>query len=114
MKEIKKASFVKRPRVFEDLTAPDIPKRSKAYRVIKTIILDSIDYENFVTDMLADRQFIEDFAPLCSQKDIWLCLLVRRRGAHIGVLVMPERECYVGYAACWVDEVTAESESGER
>lgn len=114
MKEIKKASFVKRPRVFEDLIAPGIPKRSEAYKVVKTIILDPIDYENFITDMLADRQFIEDSAPLCSQKDIWLCLLVRRRGTHIGVLVMPERECYVGYAACWVDEVTAESESGER
>ena len=99
MKENAKANFVKRPRIFEKLIAPDV------------IILDSIDYENFITDMLVDRQFIEDFAPLCSQKDIWLCLLVRRRGAHIGVLVMPERECYVGYAACWVDEVTAEYES---
>lgn len=113
MKEIKKASFVKRPRVFENLIAPGIPKRSEAYRVAKTIILDSVDYENFITDMLADRQFIDDFAPLCSRKDIWLCLLVRRRGAHIGVLVMPERGCYVGYAACWVDEVSAVSESGE-
>ena len=112
MKESKKASFVKRPRIFEDLIAPGIPKRSEAYRVVKTIILHSVDYENFITDMLTDWQFIEDFAPLCSQKDIWLCLLVRRRGAHIGVLVMPERECYVGYAACWVGEVTAESESG--
>ena len=111
MKKKKKASFVKRPRVFEDLTAPDIPKSSKAYRVVKTIILDSIDYENFITDMLADRQFIEDSAPLCSRKDIWLCLLVRRRGAHIGILVMPERESYVGYAACWVDKVSAEYES---
>ena len=66
MKENAKANFVKRPRIFEDLIAPDVPKRSEAYRVIKTIILDSIDYGNFVTDMLADRQFIEDFAPLCS------------------------------------------------
>ena len=114
MKKIAKANFVKRPRIFEELIAPNVPKRSEAYKVVKTIILDPIDYENFITDMLADRQFIENSAPLCSQKDIWLCLLVRRRGAHIGVLVMPERECYVGYAACWVDEVTAESESGER
>lgn len=114
MKKNKKASFVKHPRVFEDLVTPHIAKRLEAYRVAKTIILDSVDYENFVTDMLADRQFIDDFAPLCSRKDIWLCLLVRRRGAHIGVLVMPERKCYVGYAACWVDEVTAESELGER
>lgn len=113
MKEIKKASFVKRPRVFEDLVTPHIAKRSEAYRVAKTIILDSVDYENFITDMLADRQFVEESAYLCSQKDIWLCLLVRRRGAHVGVLVIPERECYVGYAACWVDEVTAESESGK-
>ena len=41
MKEIAKANFVKRPRIFEELIAPDIPKSSKAYRVIKTIILDS-------------------------------------------------------------------------
>ena len=65
MKEIAKANFVKRSRVFEDLTAPDIPKRSEAYRVVKTIILDSVDYENFIADMLVDPQFIEDFAPLC-------------------------------------------------
>lgn len=67
MKKSAKAKFVKRPRIFEELIAPDIPKSSKAYRVIKTIILDSINYENFITDMLADRQFIEDSAHLCSQ-----------------------------------------------
>lgn len=113
MKEITKAFFVKRPRVFEDLIAPGIPKSLKPYKVVKTILLDSVDYENFITDMLADRQFIEDYAPLCSQKEIWCCLLVRRRGFHTGVLIMPERGCYVGYAARWVEEVTAESESGE-
>jgi len=42
MKEIAKANFVKRPRIFEELIAPDIPKSSKACRVIKTIILDCI------------------------------------------------------------------------
>lgn len=114
MKRNRTAYFVRRPRVYQDLLSPDIPKRRESFRVAETIILNAIDYENFITDMLADRQFIEDFASDCSKGNVWSCLLVRRRGAHTGILVMPEQACYVGYAACWADEVSTGSESRER
>ena len=62
-------------------------------------ILSAIDYENFITDMLADRQFIEDSADLCEKGEVWRCLLVQKRGCQDGVLVLPEEGCFVGYAA---------------
>ena len=48
--------------------------------------------------MLADRQFLEDHAALCSKGEVWTCILVRQRGRTDGVLVLPEG-CYVGWAA---------------
>jgi hypothetical protein len=53
--------------------------------------------------MLADRQFIEDNAALCSRGQVWQCLLVRQRGCSEGVLVMPENGCFVGWAAYYAD-----------
>ena len=99
-----RAHFVRNPRVFEDLIKPHLLERERLFVVTKTIKLSAIDYENFVTDMLADRQFIEDSADLCSKGDVWKCLLVQKRGRRGGVLVMPENSCFVGYAAYLVDD----------
>lgn len=49
--------------------------------------------------MVADRQFIEDHAALCSKGEVWRCILVQQRGHADGVLVMPEDGCFVGWAA---------------
>ena len=35
-------------------------EKERPYRIVTEIQLPAIDYENFITDMLADRQFIED------------------------------------------------------
>ena len=70
---------------------------------VKTIKLSTIDYENFITDMLADRQFIEDNAELCGKGEVWRCLLVQKRGRRDGILVLPEGGCFVGYAAYFVN-----------
>lgn len=93
------AYFVKRPRVIEDLRKPHPVEMENLYWVVKTIKLSAIDYENFITDMLADRQFIEDNAELCGKGGVWRCLLVQKRGCQDGVLVLPEDGCFVGYAA---------------
>ena len=93
------AYFVERPRTIEDLLQPHLFEKEQEYRIVKTIELGKMDYENFITDMLADRQFIEDNATLCSRGDVWQCLLVRQRGCSDGILVMPEGGCYVGWAA---------------
>ena len=93
------AYFVERPRTIEDLLQPHLFEKEQEYRIVKTIELGKMDYENFVTDMLADRQFIEDNAGLCSRGEVWQCLLIRQRGCSDGVLVMPENGCFVGWAA---------------
>ena len=52
----------------------------------------------FITDMLADRQFLEDYSDLCNEGEIWRCIHVKQRGQSGGILVVPDG-CYVKYAA---------------
>ena len=91
--------FIRYPRTIGDLMQPHLFEQEREYRIVKTIELGEMDYENFITDMLADRQFIEDNATLCSLGEVWQCLLIRQRGCSDGILVMPEGGCYVGGAA---------------
>ena len=95
----KRKPFLLNARTIEDLMQPYLLAHERKYRIVKTIELGKIDYENFVTDMLADRQFIEDNAGLCSRGEVWQCLLIRQRRCSDGILVMPEGGCYVGWAA---------------
>ena len=94
-----KAYFVRSPRRIGDLQALHLVERERPFEIVKTVKLAKIDYENFITDMLADRQFIGDHAALCSKGTVWRCILVQQRGHADGVLVMPEDGCYVGWAA---------------
>ena len=95
------AYFVRRPRRAEELTVPHLPEHERAYEVVKTVTLSDIDYTNFITDMLADRQFIEDNGEICSFGESCKCMLVKPRGGDKGVLVVPENLCFVGWAANW-------------
>ncbi|MBQ9330951.1 MAG: hypothetical protein IJ221_08270 [Oscillibacter sp.] len=94
-----RAYFVERPRRLEDLQIPHLIDRERPYRIVATVELRKIDYENFITDMLADRQFIEDQGQDCKAGDVWDCLLVRQRNRTGGVLVLPEQDCFVSWAA---------------
>ena len=93
------ANFAERPRTIDDLMAPHPVEQKQAYEISKTVSLAKMDYENFITDMIADRQFLEDNAAFCSQGETWRCILVRRRGRADGVLVMPADNGHVGWAA---------------
>ena len=93
------AYFVRSPRRIEDLQELHLVEKERPFEIVKTVKLVKIDYENFITDMLADRQFIENHAVLCSKGAVWRCLLVQQRGHTDGVLVMPEAGCFVGWAA---------------
>ena len=93
------AYFVESPRIIEDLLAPHPIEQETQYEIVNTVKLAKIDYENFITDMIADRLFIEENAALCAQGGVWRCLLVQQRGRTDGVLVMPADGCYVGWAA---------------
>lgn len=74
-------------------------RRSGSTEVAARVLLSGLDFENFATDMLADRAFIEEHAALCGVGEVLRCLLVRRRGGDGGVLVLPERGAFVGWAA---------------
>lgn len=91
--------FVERPRRIEDLMVPHLVDKERPYRIVTSVQLTAIDYENFITDMLADRQFIEDYDRRCKKGEVWECLFVRSRGQADGVLIMPEQDCFVGWAA---------------
>jgi len=81
------AYFLMDARRIEDLEAywrEHYPKRmnDKPYIVEKVIELGKIDYENFSTDLLADRDFIRDNLNLM-QTDAdggWHCILVVQKG----------------------------------
>lgn len=95
------AFFVKQPSRMEELRVPHRFERRKPFAVVKTIKLSKMDYENFVTDLCADRPFIEEHKKLCGigPDGVWRCLLVQRRGKSDGVLVMPDGKNYPKYAA---------------
>ena len=99
------AYFIPDPRRIEELQVPHALDRETPYEIVKTVSLSAIDYGNFITDLAADRQFIEDHAHLCEKGPVWKCLLVKRRGRTDGVLIMPEDGCYVGWAAYYVKKV---------
>ena len=98
-----RALFVKHPRVIEDLQKPHLVTAEQPYEVAKEITLATIDYENFITDMEADRRFIENNAALCSEGKPVKCLLVRQHGRNDGVLVVPEYKSFVKWAAYVAD-----------
>ena len=97
------AYFVRAPHRIEDLRTPHLVEDERAYKIVKQVRLAKIDYENFITDMVADRQFIEDNANVCSRDETWRCILVQQRGRTDGVLVMPEDGCFVGFAAYYCE-----------
>ena len=99
MEYIGYAYFVERPRRLEDLIVPHPVEAERPYRVAAEIRLSAMDYENFVTDLLADRLFLSDHGGRCGRGEVWTCLLVRSEGKEDGVLIMPKAGCFVGWAA---------------
>lgn len=99
MEKCGSAFFVALPRTIEDLMVPHLIEQKQPYEIISVVKLAKIDYENFVTDMVADRQFIEDNASRCQKGEVWKCILVQQHRRSDGVLVMPVDNCYVGWAA---------------
>lgn len=94
-----KAYFVSDPRRIKDLQVLHLVEKERPFEITALVKLTKIDYENFIKDMVADRQFIENHAALCSKGEVWRCILVQQRGRTDGVLVMPEDGCFVGWAA---------------
>lgn len=94
-----KAYFIRTPRTARNLLRPHLAEREREFQIVKDVGLEPIDYENFVTDMLADRKFIEDAAALCGEGEVMKCLFVHRRGCSDGILIVPESDAHVKWAA---------------
>ncbi len=93
------AFFVAHPRRLEDLCVPHAVEKERPYRIVAVARLRRIDYENFVSDMLADRGFIEEHSADCQGREVLDCLLVQQYDRADGVLVFPERQRFVSMAA---------------
>ena len=99
MKKSGLAVFVDYPRILSDLQKDQLSGYEQRYEIVKSVTLGKMDYDNFCTDMVADRMFIEDYANLCNTGAVWKCLFVHQRGRKDGILVIPTEGCHVGYAA---------------
>jgi len=106
------AFFMKDARRIDDLAEfrkECIKKRkcAKLYIIEKTIELSIIDYENFTSDLLADRQFISDNLEfMFSDTDnVWHCLLIVQAGKpDTGILVESKKFEFPMYAALYQKE----------
>ena len=91
------AYFIRRPRRIEELRAEENGQRHP-YRIVSSLRLGGMDYENFVTDLLADRAFLEN-VPGCGEVGPlvrFLCVTCRGRDS---VLVLPDGTGHVALAA---------------
>ena len=96
--------FVMDPRTFGDLNNP-YRMVKKAYVVVKTVRLSTIDYENFVCDMTVKRDWLEGVATSEPSPFILECVRVKERsGECLDVLVAPDAAGYVAWAAHTVSE----------
>ena len=94
-----RAWFRRRPGILAELRGPYPLEEERPYRVAAVVTLGDMDFQNFITDLYADRDFLEEHANLCAMGEVWNCLLVRCPGEKTGVLVMPEEGRFVGWAA---------------
>ena len=91
------AYFIRRPRRIEELRAVENGQRHP-YRIVKTLRLGGMDYENFVTDLLADRAFLEG-VPGCGEDGSILCCLRVSCPGRVDILVVPDGTGHVELAA---------------
>lgn len=97
------AYFVDKPRTIDDLMQPHRVEAERSFQIVKIIQLSGIDYTNFITDMLADRSYIEENYSLCSSSgSVLQCLLIKQKGKKGGILAVPIRS-WVASAALYPD-----------
>lgn len=82
-----------------------IQKRTdpRLFVVEKVIQLSKIDYENLTSDLLADRQFIdENLSLMFTDGNVWHCLLAVQKGSFdMGVLIESKKRDYPMYTALY-------------
>ena len=98
---VKTAYFRYHPRNISELMTPHLHEKEQRFKIVTTVSLPEVDYENFVADMLVWRAYIEESALLCSWGTIPKCILVKQYGKPCGVLVVPDNTASVGWAAVY-------------
>ena len=96
------AFFVHRPSSIQDLMRPHLVEREQPFEIVERVVVRKLDYENFIWDMIPEREFLLAGYGPCY--DTTRCLLVCCRGARDGVLVTTVRPELVEYAAYYRDE----------
>ena len=91
------AYFIRRPRRAEELRAEENDLR-RPYQIVKTLRLSAMDYENFATDLLADRAFLENVGGCGEEGGLVRCLCVCCPGRE-SILVLPDGTGHVALAA---------------
>lgn len=96
---MEQAYFVRRPRTAADLRAPHLPEAEQAYEILAQVQLAKIDYENFITDMLVERAFLDPYVEQCAATPPMKCVLIQQTGQTGGILVVTEKTAHVLWAA---------------
>ena len=94
-----RAWFVRRPRDLEALRALHPLDGERPFRVAAELFLEEMDFQNFITDLLADRGFLERYADLCAYGEAPSCLLVRCEEDRNGILAVPGKDGFLEWAA---------------
>lgn len=98
------AFFVERPRRLEDLKVLHALEAERSYEIVARLSLSRIDYDNFTSDLLADRPFIAERLALCRAGTGFPCLFVQPQGESEGILLHPMAPNYVRWAAYLSEE----------
>lgn len=113
MKPIRQAFFINKPRVLTDLMSPHFLDDEEEFLISQRIELRPIDYENFITDFLVERDYIENAANLDYEQNeqyedqnyVSKCLLISKTGNTDGVLVIPNKNGHIKRAAYFVENM---------
>ena len=92
-----KANFISRPRRVKDLLQRE-GGAWRPYRITAQVRLKAIDYENFATDLLADRAFLEEASGCGEEGGLIRCLCVTCR-CRASLLVLPDGTGHIALAA---------------
>ncbi len=85
------ANFIKHPFSIADLRTPCLTKKLKRYKIVKKIAISNIDYDNFISDLCVERDFIKKNKLCCFIHDnVYHCIYVHKKNSEKGILIMPD------------------------
>ena len=105
-----RAIFVPHPRTVFELMEPPLSAREREFVVVRVIYLSEIDYENFCSDMLVARDYLEENASVCFERGSIGCLMITTfKYRRDSILVLPDDGPFVKLAAYYDEGAKKES-----